>query len=167
MLTVCDPGRSMRAWRTAAVAAAALLAGCGGGENIVERSEFIVELENPLGDTRDEPDVYGQIGLTPTEDGGTRIAIKLDEPFDPAEAAIHRGGCGYFEQSLAAHRLGTLEDGELETVVDAPLRELRREGFQGLSLVVHRPIAGDEPEETPAGACADLSTAEPTEDPEL
>lgn len=153
-------------WRVARVAAAVLLfAGCGGAGSVhVERSDFIVELENSIGGNLEEPTVYGQAGLSPAGAGRTRIVIKLDEPFGPAEAEIYTGGCNYFQRGLTVHRLGSVEDRELETVVDVPLRELRR---GGLSLIVRRPFAGDLPDEAPPGTCGDLSTAEPTEEPEL
>jgi hypothetical protein len=158
--------REQTMWRVARVAAAViLLAGCGGaGESSVERSDFIVELENSIGGHLEEPTVYGQVGLTPTGAGQTRVVIKLDEPFAPAEAEIHRGGCSYFQRGLSVYELGTVEDGEREAVVDAPLRELRREGY---ALIVRGPYPSRDPDDPPPGSCADLSTAEPTDDPEL
>lgn len=153
-------------WRVARVAAAVLLfAGCGGaGGADVERSDFIVELENPLGDHLEEPTVYGQAGLTPDGDGRTRIVIKLDERFEPAEAEIHRSGCRPFYPGLSIHKLGRIDEDELEAVVDVPLRDLRGGGH---ALVVRGPYTTRDPDNPPPGTCGDLSTAEPTEEPEL
>jgi hypothetical protein len=164
MPAVYDRERTM--WRVALVAAAAtLLTGCGGSDGgSVERSDFIVELENSIGGHLEEPTVYGQAGLTPTGAGQTRIVIKLDEPFAPAEAEIYRGGCNYFQRGLSMHRLGLVEDGELEAVVDAPLRELRQ---GGIALIVRGPYPSRDPDDPPRGTCGDLSTAEPTDDSEL
>jgi hypothetical protein len=150
-------------WRVAlAGVAAALVAGCGGGENIVERSDFILELENALGEHLDEPTVFGQAGLTPTGDDDTRIAIRLDEPLDSAEAEIHRGGCVPFSRALVLHRLGKVEDRELETVVDLPLRDLREGGYV---LVVRGPLPEGgrlgRDEEPPKGTCGDFASVEP------
>jgi hypothetical protein len=160
---VYDRERTM--WRVVRLAAAiALLSGCGGGAGGVESSDFIVELENSIGGHLEEPTVYGQVGLTPTDGGQTRVVIELDEPFAPAEAEIHRGGCSYFQRGLSVHELGSVEDGQREAVVDAPLRELRRGGY---ALVVRGPYPSQDPDDPPKGTCGDLSTAEPTDDPEL
>jgi hypothetical protein len=152
-------------WRVAHVAVAATLlalAGCGGDENIVERSDFILELENALDEHLDEPTIFGQAGLTPTGDDQTRIAIRLDEPFEPAEAEIHRGGCVPFSRGLSVYRLGEVEDRELEAVVDAPLRELREGGYV---LVVRGPLPTGgrlgRDEEPPKGVCGDFASVEP------
>jgi len=156
--------RSM--WRVARVAAAAalLVAGCGGADGPdVERSEFIVELENPLGEHLEEPTVYGQAGLSPDGDDRTRVVIVLDERFEPAEAEIHRSGCRPFYPALSVYKLGRIDDDHLEAVVDVSLRDLRGGGH---ALVVRGPYTSRDPDDAPPGTCGDLSTAEPTEEPE-
>jgi hypothetical protein len=153
-------------WRAACCAATALLlAACGGeSQSAVERSAFIVELELSLSIDLDEPPVFGQAGLTPTGADQTRIVIKLDDPFEPATAEIRRGGCSGFFRSSADYELGKVDDGELEAVVDLPLRELR----QGHALVVRAPSdelptrRDMEPQKIPFGTCGDLTRAEPT-----
>jgi hypothetical protein len=151
----------------------ALVSGCGGSENPVESADYIVELEQSLGGDLVEPIVYGQAGLTPDGSGRTRIVIRLDEPFEsPMEAEIRRGSCaGSFYRRFARseYDLGTVKDGELETVVEAPLRDLR----EGSMILVVR-IPGKEPdseraqreedEELESGTCGELAAADPTDE---
>jgi hypothetical protein len=148
-----------------------LAAGCGGGDgSAVEEEDFIVELEVPLTPELDEPEVYGQAGLSPNGRNGTRIVIRLDRPFtSPMEAFIRRGGCGSFRGGLFIRpdfTLPEVKDGKLETEVDAPTRELR----EGYVLIVREPISEEELEEADRrergdrvferGVCGELSSAD-------
>jgi hypothetical protein len=157
-----------------AVLVLVLAAGCGGDDGAsVEQEEFIAELEVPLIPELDEPDFYGQVGLSPNGRNGTRIVIRLDEPFkSPLEAFIRRGGCGGGSRGAFLppdYDLGEVKGGELETEVDAPTFELRR----GYALVVREPLTEEELERSrdrvrgavfERGACADLASADRVED---
>jgi hypothetical protein len=149
------------------------VAGCGGGGDgsRVEQEDFIVELEIPLSSDLEEPDVYGQVGMSPNGRNGTRIVIRLDEPFkSPMEAYIRRGGCavgrGFFT-TRPDFELGRVKEGRLDTEVDAPTRDLR----QGYALVVREPVSDEEIEKAERerlrgggvfekGVCGDLSSAD-------
>lgn len=149
------------------------LAGCGGGGDgaTVEQEDFIVELEVPLNQDLDEPEVYGQVGMSPNGRNGTRIVIRLDEPFKSRmQAFIRRGGCGGFFRGVITDPdfpLPDVKEGKLEAEVDAPTRELR----QGYVLIVREPISDEEVEEAmrdrerrfsgfEKGVCGDLSSAD-------
>lgn len=152
-----------------------LVAGCGGGDDgsAVEQEEFVVELEIPLISDLDEPDVYGQAGLSPNGRNGTRVVIRLDDPHaSKMEALIRRGGCGSFRGavSIPDFDLGEVKDGKLETEVDAPTYDLRRTGY---ALVVREPLSEADLEKArerigpgvfEKGVCGDLSSAERVED---
>jgi hypothetical protein len=155
----------------------ALLAvpGCGGDDrDAVEREDFIVELEIPLNQDLDEPEVYGQVGMSPNGRNGTRIVIRLDKPFkSPMQAFIRRGSCGFGRGSIADpdFPLPDVKGGKLDTEVNAPTRELR----EGYALIVREPITEEEIEEAmrdrerrfqgfEKGVCGDLSSADRVED---
>ena len=157
---------------TPAVLLLVLLAGGCGGEDgsSVESQEFIVELEYPLSSYQDDPEVFGQAGLSPNGRNGTRIVIQLDEPFkSPMDAEVRRGGCGGFRSISADYELGKVEDGRLTTDVELPTRDIR----QGYALVVREPRKdGERPRsrsrsrfdrEFDKGTCGDLSSAEPVD----
>ena len=150
---------------------ALLLAGCGGGDGpSVEEQEFIVELEVPLNPDLEEPDVYGQAGMSPNGRNGTRIVVRLDEPFkSPMQAFVRRGGCGGFRGATAQpdFELPDVKGGKLEAEVDAPVRELR----MGYAIVVREPMSEKELEEAmrdrdrrfggfEKGVCGDLTSAD-------
>lgn len=158
-------------WRCVLLVAVLAAAGCGGDSgSAVEQEEFIVELELPLTPELDEPEVYGQAGISPNGRNGTRVVIRLDKPFtSPMEAFIRRGGCGNFRGGFLIRpdfTLPKVKDGKLETEVDAPTRELR----DGYVLVVREPISEEEIEEADRhergdrvferGVCGDLSSAD-------
>jgi hypothetical protein len=164
--TMCHPGRTMV--RLLAIAAAALaLAGCGDERSAVEREEFIAELEIPLSFDLEEPDVYGQVGMSPNGRNGTRLVIRLDEPFkSPMEAYIRRGGCGGWGAGEPDYDLGNVEDGQLDTEVDVPTRDLRETVH---ALVVREPLTDEQREARrdrvrgnffERGVCGDLSSAD-------
>lgn len=148
------------------------VAGCGGGDKAsVEDQEFIVELELPLDQNLEEPDVYGQVGLTPNGRNGTRVVIRLDEPFKSTmEAFIRRGGCSGFRGGSYLDPdfpLPDVKDGTLEAEVDAPTRELR----MGYALVVREPLTKEQLDaaardrdrslgELEKGVCGDLTSAD-------
>jgi hypothetical protein len=154
---------------------ALLAAGCGGDDgSAVEREEFIVELEIPLIPELDEPEVYGRVGMSPNGRNGTRLVIRLDKPFKSSmEALIRRGSCGGYRGAIAVpdFDLGKVEDGKLDTEVDAPTRDLRESGYV---IVVREPISKEELNEAAGdrrgsgifekGACGDLSSADRVED---
>jgi hypothetical protein len=157
----------------ALVTAAVLVAGCGGEDrSAVEGEEFIVELEIPLSFELDEPDVYGQVGMSPNGRNGTRLVIRLDEPFEsPMEAYIKRGACGGFGLGIPDYELGEVKDGKLDTEVDVPTRDLR---VTGHALVVREPLTEKELERTrdrvrgnffAKGVCGDLSSADRVDEP--
>jgi hypothetical protein len=160
----------MRQLFVAAILLLLLVAGCGGEDgSAVEQEDFIVELEVPLTPELDEPEVYGQAGMSPNGRNGTRIVIRLDEPFkSPMQAFIRRGGCGSFRGAMGQpdFELPDVKDGKLEAEVDAPTRELR----DGYVLIVREPISEEELEEADRrergdtiferGACGDLSSAD-------
>lgn len=150
--------------------------GCGGDDrSAVEQQDFIVELEVPLFSDLDEPDVYGQVGISPNGRNGTRIVIRLDKPFkSPMEAFIRRGGCGSFGGFFGTpdFELGEVKGGKLDTEVDAPTRELRESSYV---LIVREPVSEKELEEAARdrqrrfsgfekGVCGDLSSADRVED---
>lgn len=155
--------------------AVVLLAGCGGDDRgAVEQEDFIVELEVPLNQDLEEPDVYGQAGLSPNGRNGTRIVIRLDKPFkSPMQAFVRRGGCGGFRGATTQpdFELPDVKGGKLEAEVEAPVRELR----MGYALVVREPVSEKELEEAmrdrtrrfsgfEKGVCGDLSSADRVED---
>jgi hypothetical protein len=162
--------------RLVAAAAWVLIAcaGCGGDNgSAVEQEEFVVELEIPLVQDLDEPDVYGQVGLSPNGRNGTRVVIRLDEPFkSPMQAYIRRGSCGASRGVITApdYPLPEVKGGKLETEVDAPMFELRR----GYVVVVREPISEEEMEKAldrvrggtvfEKGACGDISSADRVEE---
>ena len=154
----------------AALLVALFAAGCGGDSGRSPESEdFIVELELPLSSFQDEPEVYGQAGLSPNGRNGTRVVIRLDEPYKSTmEAEVRRGGCGGFRSVSADYELGEVKDGRLRTDVDLPTREIR----MGYALVVREPRKDDEQARSrrerreasfDKGTCGDLSSAEPVE----
>jgi hypothetical protein len=169
--TMCHPGRVTTRLGLAALLVALFAAGCGGGSGgSPEDEKFIVELELPLSPFADEPEVYGQVGLSPNGRNGTRVVIRLDEPHKSSmEAAIWRGGCsGGFRSDSADYELGKVKDGELTAEVDVPTRDIR----MGYSLVVREPRKDDEEARSrrdrrdrdfDKGTCGDLSSAEPVD----
>ena len=152
------------------------VAGCGGDDDVdLEQQDFIVELEIPLSPDLDEPDVYGQVGLSPNGRNGTRVVIRLDEPFtSPLEAFIRRGGCGGFRGSSYLppdFPLPNVKDGTLEAEVDVPTRDLR----MGYALIVREPLSEKQLDEAARdrdrdlgelekGVCGDLSSADRVDD---
>ena len=143
------------------------VAGCGGDSgNSPEEEDFIVELELPLSSFQDDPEVFGQAGLSPNGRNGTRIVIRLDEPYKSTMLAeVRRGGCGGFRSVSADYELGKVNDGKLTTEVDVPTRDIR----MGYALVVREPRKDEgrapsrRDREFDKGTCGDLSTAEPTD----
>lgn len=164
---MCHPGRVRTCLGLAALLIVMCVAGCGGDSgNSPEEEDFIVELELPLSSFQDDPEVFGQAGLSPNGRNGTRVVIRLDEPFkSKMEAEIRRGGCGGFRFSSADYELGEVKDGKLTTEVDVPTREIR----MGYALVVREPRKNEEQprsrrdQEFDKGTCGDLSTAEPVD----
>jgi hypothetical protein len=166
---MCHPGRVTTRIGLAALLITLFAAACGGGsDGSPENEEFIVELELPLTSFQDEPEVYGQAGLSPNGRNGTRVVIRLDEPHkSPMEAEIRRGGCSSFRSISADYELGKVKDGRLTTEVDVPTREIR----MGYALVVREPRKDDETRSRrerregtfDKGTCGDLSTAEPVD----
>jgi hypothetical protein len=146
-----------------------LAAGCGGDSGgSPESEEFIVELELPLSSYLDEPEVYGQAGLSPNGRNGTRVVIRLDEPHKSTmEAEIRRGGCTSFRSVSPEYELGTVKEGRLTTDIDVPTREVR----MGYALVVREPRKDDEEPSRrdrregffDKGTCGDLSSSEPVD----
>jgi hypothetical protein len=159
----------MRRLGLAALLITWLAAGCGGDSGgSPESEEFIVELELPLSSYLDEPEVYGQAGLSPNGRNGTRVVIRLDEPHKSTmEAEIRRGGCTSFRSVSPEYELGTVKDGRLTTDVDVPTREVQ----MGYALVVREPRKDDEEASRrdrregffDKGTCGDLSSAEPVD----
>ena len=166
---MCHPGRVTTRLGLAALLIALFAAGCGGDSGgSPESEEFIVELELPLSSYLDEPEVYGQAGLSPNGRNGTRVVIRLDEPHKSTmEAEIRRGGCTSFRSISPDYELGTVKDGRLTTEVDVPTREVR----MGYALVVREPRKDDDQRSRrerregtfDKGTCGDLSTAEPVD----
>jgi hypothetical protein len=144
-------------------------AGCGGDSGrSPEDEKFIVELELPLSSYQEEPEVYGQAGLSPNGRNGTRVVIRLDEPHKSSmDAEIWRGGCGGFRSVSADYELGKVKDGKLTTDVEVPTSDIR----MGYSLVVREPRKDeqarsrrrDRDRDFDKGTCGDLSTAEPVD----
>ena len=166
---MCHPGGVQARLGLAALVITLFAAGCGGDSGGSPESEdFIVELELPLSSYLDEPEVYGQAGLSPNGRNGTRVVIRLDEPHKSTmEAEIRRGGCTSFRPVSPDYELGTVKDGRLTTDVDIPTREVR----MGYALVVREPRK-DEQERSrrerregtfDKGTCGDLSSAEPVD----
>ena len=167
---MCHPGYVKVHLGLTALLITLFATGCGGDSGSSPESEdFIVELELPLSSYLDEPEVYGQAGLSPNGRNGTRIVIRLDEPHKSTmEAEVRRGGCSSFRSSSADYELGTVKDGRLKTDVDLPTREIR----MGYALVVKEPRKDDEQARSrrrdrdrtfDKGTCGDLSTAEPVD----
>jgi hypothetical protein len=163
---MCHPGWVKERLGFAAILITLFAAGCGGDSGrSPESEEFIVELELPLSTYLDEPEVYGQAGLSPNGRNGTRVVIRLDEPHKSTmEAEIRRGGCTSFRSVSADYELGTVKDGRLTTDVDLPTREVR----MGYALVVREPRKDDEQRSRregtfDKGTCGDLSSAEPVD----
>ena len=166
---MCHPGRVTRRLGFAILLITLFAGGCGGDNGgSPESEEFIVELELPLSQYLDEPEVYGQAGLSPNGRNGTRVVIRLDEPHKSTmEAEIRRGGCTSFRAISPDYELGTVKDGRLTTEVDVPTRDVR----MGYALVVREPRKDDEQRSRrerregtfDKGTCGDLSTAEPVD----
>ena len=168
---MCHPDRVTTRLGLAALLVTLFATGCGGDSSrSPEDEKFIVELELPLSPFGDEPDVYGQAGLSPNGRNGTRVVIRLDEPHKSLmEAEIWRGGCsGGFRSDSADYDLGKVKDGELTADVEVPTRDIR----MGYSLVVREPRKDDEEtrsrsnrrdREFHKGTCGDLSSAEPVD----
>jgi len=146
------------------------VSGCGGGSgDSPEQEDFIVELELPLSSYQEEPEVYGQAGLSPNGRNGIRIVIRLDEPHKSTMVAeVRRGGCGGFRSISADYELGNVRDGKLTTDVDLPTRDIR----MGYALVVREPRKDDQKARSrrdrregdfDKGTCGDLSSAEPVD----
>jgi hypothetical protein len=169
--TMCHPGLVTTRLGLAALTITLLGAtGCGGDTGgSPEQEDFIVELELPLSSYQEEPEVYGQAGLSPNGRNGTRIVIRLDDPHKATmEAEVRRGGCGGFRSISADYELGKVKDGKLTTDVDVPTSDIR----MGYALVVREPRKDDEearsrrvPREGffDKGTCGDLSSAEPVD----
>jgi hypothetical protein len=171
---MCHSDRVVRRLLVLLLAAALLASGCGGDDRAaVEQEDWIVELEIPLTPELDEPEVYGQVGMSPNGRNGTRIVLRLDEPFSsPMQAFIRRGGCGSFRGLIQQpdFPLPDVKDGKLEAEVDAPTRELR----EGYVLIVREPISEEELDQArdrsrtdpvyEKGACGDLSSADRVEE---
>ena len=150
---------------------ALLAAGCGGEEgSVVEREDFVVELEIPLVQELEEPDFYGRVGMSPNGRNGTKLVLRLDKPFKSTLEAFIRRGCGGFRSALAIpdFELGPVKGGKLDTEVDLPMYELRRSRYV---IVVREPIADEKLRETSVrdtiyekGVCGDISSADRVEE---
>lgn len=167
---MCHPGYVKVRLGLTALLIMLFAVGCGNdGGSSPESEDFIVELELPLSSYLDEPEVYGQAGLSPNGRNGTRIVIRLDEPYKSTmEAEVRRGGCGGFRSSSADYELGKVEEGKLTTDVDLPTRDIR----MGYALIVREPRKDDEQARSrrdrrfgdfDKGTCGDLSAAEPVD----
>jgi hypothetical protein len=157
----------MRHLGFAALLITLLAAGCGGNsDGSPEQEDFIVELEFPLSSFQDDPDVFGQAGLSPNGRNGTRVVIQLDKPYKSTmEAGIRRGGCTGSRFSDDDYELGTVKDGKLTTEVDVPTSELRKSYY---ALIVREPRDDKKPRsrrdfEYDKGTCGDLTSAEPVD----
>lgn len=138
-----------------AVALALAVTGCNFGDDeepsALERADFVVDLDK--GSTLESDEGLGGVALT--ERGAkTLVTIEVADPPGPTQQAeIRRGNCDVIDVAVA-YRLSPVEDGLSETVVDVPLRELRRAGYL---VMVH-----DVPSEEQLGAlCGDLARSQP------
>jgi hypothetical protein len=115
----------------------ALAAGCdlgGDSESRVDEAQFSVEFGSTF-----EQTVEGQAraGLTPLPRRKTRIVIEMEGESDPVlRAEIRLGTCEVITEG-AQYLLNDIKDGESETVVDVPLKELRA-GVPGYIIMIRR-----------------------------
>jgi hypothetical protein len=141
-------GATMNGRAFLCAAAAAVLAGCGGGgeRSAVAESQFIAELG--------EFGQAGLVGLSAERGGKTRIAVQvIDPPSSRLKAEIRRGGCGGPIFTGIEYPLEDVREGESETVLDVPLDHLRRFGY----IVLVRKESDDP---SMSGVCANLTEAE-------
>jgi hypothetical protein len=97
------------------VAVAALLAGCGGGEDSMTAS---LQGQNGSG-------ASGEVTLTYVDAAQTRVVIELDgTPPGAQPAHIHERSCSNIDPA-PANSLENVVDGRSETVVDVSLEHLR------------------------------------------
>jgi hypothetical protein len=131
------------------------VAGCdlgdgNGDESAVDKAQFVTEVAQPF---QEDLVPLGRVGLSREGGSKTRIAIELDDPPEPIlRAGIRRGSCGSTIGAGVVYPLEDVEDGESETVLDVPLRELRLGGY----IVIIHPLA----QTTVGGTCGDLTSAE-------
>jgi hypothetical protein len=142
--------------RAAAVFAVLALTGCslGGGdeeEGATAKADFVVNLDD--GSTLAAEDDLGTVGLT-SRDRKTVVTIEVANPGKGRrQAEIRRGNCESIDAGIT-YMLGPVVDGKSETVVDTPLRVLRRGGYL---VMVH-----DVPAEARIdGICGDLYRSQP------
>jgi hypothetical protein len=142
-------------------AAAALLAltgcmaaGCslgGDDEPRTAKGDFVVSLDRRS--TLEPESDFGAVGLI-ARDGKTIVTVEVSKPAAPRQQAeIRRGNCESIDLAIT-YQLEPLLDGKSETVVNAPLRVLRRGGYV---VLVH-----DVPAEARIGdVCGDLAKSQP------
>lgn len=142
--------------RLALVALASIaLGGCDfGGEeekSELQGAEYVANLDDRT--TEDPDDDLGGVGMT-AEGQKTRITISVRNPRVPRQQAeIRQGNCDVLGMAVA-YPLRHVENGTSQTVIDVPLRDLRRAGYV---VTVH-----DVASEARLGSvCADLAKAQP------
>lgn len=94
-------------------------------------------------------------GMSAGPGGKTRIVIEMRDQSDPLlRAEIRQGNCDAVTSS-SVFQLSDVKQGNSNTVLDVPLRELL-EGGQGYTILVQRLVAPNEY----TGLCGDLALAE-------
>jgi hypothetical protein len=135
-----------------AVLALCLLAGCSIGGDDDERratdaSQFVADLTRQ----DQEEGEFGSVGLSAAGTMSRVIVEVLDPPPVSQEVEIRSGNCQVVG-SAVTYRLAPLDNGISETVVNVPLRTLRRMGYLVMVRDSGAPIGG---------LCADLAQAQP------
>jgi hypothetical protein len=138
-----------------ALTAVALLSGCDLGgedeESALHDAQFVASFDDAA--TEESDSGLGGVGLA-AQGAKTLVTIELEAPRAPRQQAeIRQGNCQVVGGGVA-YALRQVDDGTSETVVDAPIGELRRRGY----LVIVHDTAADR---QIRGICADLAKAQP------
>lgn len=111
------------------VCAGCSLTGSGGDAISPEEADVVFEIAESVGQTEDEAELRGLAGASAEGQTRTRVVISLDEPPQtPVNAEIRAGDCRG-QLGSVHYDLDDVVDGESDTVVDAPLRELLDRGY--------------------------------------
>ena len=147
--------------RAAALAAlVVVISGCdlGGGDSgksAVDEAEFVVHEFVTTGLQQPGAEEGARAGVSARPGGKTHVVVEVRDPSDPLlRAEIRSGNCDAVT-SGSDYLLSDVRQGESNTVLDVPLRELL-EGGPGYTIMIHRL----HPVNEFTGLCGDLALAE-------